>query len=148
MSPPVFLDTNIPIYAAGRPHPLKEPCARILALVAEHPDEFVTNVEVVQELLHHYMRAGLWDAGRVVVEQFMVLMEDRIEPVLVEDAATAVHIADEHRDVSARDLFHAAVMRRTGAVRITTADRDFERVAGIERLDPGAVESWGNSIGA
>jgi predicted nucleic acid-binding protein len=148
MSPPVFLDTNIPIYAAGWAHPLKEPSARILALVAEHPHEFITNVEVVQELLHRYLRLGVWESGRVVVEQFMVLMEDRIEAVLVEDAATMVELATSCPDVGTRDLLHAAVMRRLGVDRIVTADRDFERVAGVERLDPGAIEAWIGSIGA
>ncbi len=40
MSPAAFLDANVPIYAAGRPHSLKEPCARILLLVAERPQAF------------------------------------------------------------------------------------------------------------
>ena len=37
MTPAVFIDANVPIYAAGDDHPLKEPCARILPSVAEHP---------------------------------------------------------------------------------------------------------------
>lgn len=32
MSPAAFIDTNLPIYAAGRPHSLKNPCAQILLL--------------------------------------------------------------------------------------------------------------------
>lgn len=147
MSPPVFLDTNIPIYAAGRPHPLKEPATRILMLVAEHPGDFITNVEVVQELLHRYLRLGLWEAGRIVVEQFMVLMEGRIEPVLVEDATRMLQTANRHRDVGARDLLHAAVMQRLRSTRIVTADADFARIDGLERLDPATLDSWIGSIG-
>ena len=30
MSPAVFIDANVPIYAAGGDHPYKEPCSRIL----------------------------------------------------------------------------------------------------------------------
>ena len=37
MSPAVFIDANVPIYAAGGDHPLKEPCARILRSMAEDP---------------------------------------------------------------------------------------------------------------
>lgn len=55
MSPPVFLDASIPIYAAGRAHPLKDPAVRLVAFVADHPDAFVTDVEVLQELLHRYL---------------------------------------------------------------------------------------------
>ena len=59
MNPVVFIDTNVPIYAAGRAHPLKEPCARILLLVAEHSQAFVTDAEVLQELQHRYLALRL-----------------------------------------------------------------------------------------
>ncbi len=42
MSPVAFLDATVPLYAAGRSHPLKEPCAQIPLLVAEYPQAFVT----------------------------------------------------------------------------------------------------------
>lgn len=37
MSPAVFIDANVPIYAGGRNHPSKEPSARVLLMVVEHP---------------------------------------------------------------------------------------------------------------
>ena len=55
MAFPLFVDANIPFYAAGRPHPLKEPCQQIVALAARHPRAFVTDAEVLQELLHRYV---------------------------------------------------------------------------------------------
>ena len=55
MSPAAFIDANVPIYASGREHPNKEPCARILMMAAEHPLSFVTDVEVLQELVHRYV---------------------------------------------------------------------------------------------
>lgn len=146
MHPPAFLDANIPIYAAGRPHPLKAPAARILALVAEHPEAFITDVEVVQELIHRYTALRLWDAGRELVAQFLMLMEGRIEAVLVSDLRQAAELADAHRDVAARDLLHAAVMRRVGAALVVTSDKDFDRVEGVTRLPPAAVDEWSRSI--
>ena len=59
MTLPIFLDTNVPIYAAGRPHALKKPCAQILMLVAERPHAFLTDAEVLQELLHRYLALHL-----------------------------------------------------------------------------------------
>ena len=38
MSPVVFIDTNIPIYASGREHLYKEPCARIMRIASEVAD--------------------------------------------------------------------------------------------------------------
>ena len=58
MTPAVFIDANVPIYAAGGDHPLKEPCARILRSVAEDPKPFLTDSEVLQELLHRYLALG------------------------------------------------------------------------------------------
>ena len=67
MSPPVFIDANVPIYASGRKHPNKEPCARVLTMAAEHPWSFVTDAEVLQELLHRYLASGRWlGASRII----------------------------------------------------------------------------------
>ena len=60
MSPPAFIDANVPIYAAGREHENREPCVRDLMMAAEHPQSFVTDVEVLQELLHCYVATGRW----------------------------------------------------------------------------------------
>ena len=48
--------------------------------------------------------------------------------------------------VSARDLVHAAVMQRLGVSRIISADTDFDRLEGIDRLDPIRIEEWEDSI--
>ena len=57
---PIFIDANVPIYAAGRPQALKEPCARLILLIAEQPAAFVTDAEILQELLHYYRSRGRW----------------------------------------------------------------------------------------
>jgi len=85
MSPAVFVDVNIPIYAAGRDHPLKEPCTRILRMVAKEPQPFITNSEVLQELIHRYLASDRWVLGREVLRAFAEAMHDRIEPVYAED---------------------------------------------------------------
>ena len=67
MNPAVFIDANVPIYAAGREHLYKQPCVRILRMVADNPQLFVTDAEVLQELLHRYLASGRWILGREVV---------------------------------------------------------------------------------
>ena len=146
MPPATFLDTNIPIYAAGRDHPDKAPCAQILALVVERPSLFATDAEAFQELLHRYRAIRRWTLGREVVHAFSEIMRDRIEPVYAEDVLLATSLADEHPDVSARDLVHTAVMRRLGINRIISADTDFDRLPGIVRLAPAELSEWADSI--
>ena len=83
-----------------------------------------------------------------MVEQFLVLMEGRIESVHVADVEDATRLADRYHEVGARDLLHTAVMRRLGTTRIVSADADFDRIAGVERLDLAEVDSWIASVGA
>ena len=146
MSPAAFIDANIPIYAAGRENPNKEPCARILMMVAERPLSFVTDVEVLQEILHRYLASGRLSLGKEVLRNFAEVMHDRIQPVYLEDIELATSMADSHLDISARDLVHAAVMHRLGTQRIISADTEFDRLPDIVRLDPSGVWEWGDSV--
>ena len=142
MSPAVFIDANIPIYAAGRDHPYKQPCARILRIMGDDPESFFTDAEVFQELVHIYLSSRRWAAGREVALHFAEAISGRIEPVLADDVFWAIHLADHNPEVSSRDLLHAAVMRRLGSTRIVSADADFDRLPGIERLDPARLGQW------
>ena len=146
MNPAVFIDANVPIYAAGRDHPYKPPCARILLMVADDPQFFATDSEVLQEIMHRYLASGRWTLGREVVRAFAEAMSGRVEPVHAEDVTLAAELADRHPGVSARDLVHAAVMQRLGADHIISADTDFDRFGDIIRLDPARIEEWGSSI--
>ena len=58
----------------------------------------------------------------------------------------ASELTNSHPGVSARDLVHAAVMRRLGVDRIISADTDFDRLEAIERLDPAHMDEWSSSI--
>ena len=146
MNPAVFIDANVPIYAAGREHAYKEPCGRIITMIAEHPASFVTDVEVLQELLHRYMASRRLALGREVLQGFAEVMHGRIEPVYEEDIHLASELADQHPTISARDLVHAAVMKRLGSVRIISSDTDFDRLPGVVRLDPADVGEWVDSV--
>ena len=146
MSPAAFIDANIPIYAAGRGSPYKAPCARVLMMAAEHPPAFLTDAEVLQELVHRYVASGRWALGREVLRGFAEVMHDRIEPVYAADIQLAARLADRQPGISARDLVHAAVMQRMGTDRIISVDTDFDRLPGITRLDPLRVDEWADSV--
>ncbi len=149
------LDANVPTYAAGRDHPLKEPCKEVLRLSARYPRCFFTNAEVLQEMLHRYLSLRRWPEGKHVVLDFAALMAGSVEPVTAEDAARACELADRHAAkpgarLAARDLLHAAVILRVeeSPARIVTADGDFDELAveSIERLDPADVEAWRREV--
>ena len=142
MRPAIFLDTNVPIYVAGSEHPYKRPCARVLRMAARNPDSFITDAEVLQELIHRYLSLGRWEVGREVFRRFYTVMEGRIEPVSHQDAQLAAELADRHQGANARDLIHTAIMQRLGSEHIISSDRDFDRIPGITRLDPLNVAEW------
>jgi predicted nucleic acid-binding protein len=146
MTPPTFLDANVPIYAAGRPHPLKEPSAQVLVLAAERPGAFVTDAEVLQEMLHRYLALRLWPQGRQAFCHFADLMRERVEAVLAADVEQAARLADEHPELGARDLLHTAVMQRLGVLRLVSADAGFDRLSQFERLDPIDVQTWRDTL--
>lgn len=134
----VFLDTNVPLYAAGGDHPLKAPCSEALRLVLQYPASFVTSAEVLQEMLHRYLARRAWPAGAPVVRAFADLMEGRVADVTVADVRAAARMADAAptTTLSSRDLLHLAVMRRLGVGYILSADRGFGQVTDVTRLDP------------
>lgn len=147
----LFLDANVPTYAAGRDHPLKEPCKEALRLAARHPGSFFTDAEVLQEMLHRYLALRRWPEGKHVVLDFASLMDGSVAPITAEDAILACDLADRHAArpgarLAARDLLHAAVMLRVegSSVGVVTADGDFDDLApeGVERLDPADIEDW------
>jgi predicted nucleic acid-binding protein len=142
MPPALFIDANVPIYAAGREHPYREPCIRVLAAVNDNPEAFVTDAEVFQEIMHHYRRTQRWDAGQTVVETFATMMRGRVSPVSIDDVLAAGRLTNEHQGLSTRDLLHLAVMRRLGVTRIVTADADFGRAPGVIRMDPADFGEW------
>lgn len=156
----VFVDANVPTYAAGREHPLKEPCKEILELVASYPRMFCTDAEVLQELLHRYLSLRRWPEGKQIISDFATLMRGSVEAVHDEDVLLGVELVDQLLDSSnsgtnisefgleARDLLHVAVMMRTGSSRIVTADKDFDGLGskGIERLDPAEFKHWRTEI--
>lgn len=139
---PAFLDTNVFLYTIGAPHPYKEPSGRILLLVASHPNVFVTDAEVFQEIIHRALAIRRWRETRPHFEGFLELMRERIHTVTAADVALAAALIEAHPGLRARDLIHLAVARRRDLTHIVTADRAFDDVDGITRLDPMRVGEW------
>lgn len=138
----VFVDANIPMYARGRDELLRESARAVMQLVVDNVPAFVTDSEVLQEILRRYRAQRRWPEGRVVLDSFVGAIGSRVEPVYAEDVLLAADLADIGSRLDARDLLHAAVMRRLGCTHIVSADRGFDEIADVERLDPRAVAEW------
>ena len=130
----VFVDSNLPMYVAGRDHPLREPAQRFLARVRDGEVEGCTSTEVLQEILYRYAALHRIDLAGQVYDLFVQLCPE-VFPVTLADTDRARELLAGAGSASVRDLLHTAVMLNNGVTRIATFDRGFDGVDGIERLD-------------
>ncbi len=130
----IFVDSNVPMYLVGAPHPNKDRAAAAIARLKEHSEEFVTDVEVYQEILHRYSSLGRLN----FIDEAFSTLDDIVYNVLSFGMAE-IHVAKglivSVPGISARDALHAAVMRATGITRILSYDKGFDAILGIERLE-------------
>ncbi len=131
----VLLDSNIPMYAAGGPHAYRFPCQEALRRVVAGEIDGVTNAEVHQEILHRYLAIGLNAKAREVSEDFEAMVP-RVFGVSMDDVRLARDLSATYSRLPARDLLHVAVMLNNGVTRILSADRHFDAISEIQRVDP------------
>ena len=137
LSNPVLLDVNVPMYAAGRRHPYKNACAWILTEVAQGTLDAAIDTETTQEILHHYGATGRRDIA-VDMADYLLQIVPKVYPILLSDAQLAIDLFRRYgaRGIMARDVIHIAVMQNNGISTIISADRHFDGIAGVTRLDP------------
>ena len=56
--PPLFVDTNVFIYAVGRDHPMKRPCVHVIKRIRDGGIVAVINTEIIQEILYRFRAIG------------------------------------------------------------------------------------------
>ncbi len=134
----VFIDTNIPMYAAGKDHPLKKSCLDVLESTAKGEIEAFTDTEVFQEILYRYFYINQRKTGFEVFDLFATIMDGSILPVRHSDIMLARLLAEKEETFkfSPRDLIHLAVMLNNGMRHIVTTDRGFKSIPGIEVIAP------------
>jgi predicted nucleic acid-binding protein len=131
----IFVDTNLFMYAVGRPHSL-QPQARLFfdeSLASKA--RLATSSEVLQELLHAYLpvqRFATLDAAFALVDSCI----SSIWSVDAEDVRFARALADRYPDLNARDLLHLACCKRRGVHTLKTFDRTLASAASFLAPSP------------
>ncbi len=129
----IFVDSNVPMYLVGAPHPHKADAQRLLERFIAGGERLVTDAEVLQEILHRYAAIGRRDAIQPAFDALLGVV-DEVFPIDADDAETAKSIVLGANRLSARDAIHVAVMRRRGAAHILTFDTGYDGVPGVTRL--------------
>jgi len=129
----IFLDSNVPVYLVGAAHPNRDLAIGAIDRLARSGVRMVTSAEVMQELLHLYTHRRAPEALQQALNALRGLA-DEVYPVEAEDVDRAHAVLRAHAGLSSRDALHVAVMQRRGVTRILSYDRDFDRLATIERV--------------
>ena len=124
----IFVDTNVIMYAVGRPHPLRDEARRFFEdAVSKSTSQLCTSAEVLQELLHAYIPVGritTLDAALTLAGSCI----QTVWPVEEEDVRLARGLVDLYPQLGARDLLHVAVCRRRGVTSVKSFDRALSAV--------------------
>jgi uncharacterized protein len=129
----IFVDSNIPMYLVGAHHPHKVDAQRLLERLISDRQRLVSDAEVLQEMLHRYVAINRRDAIQPAFDALFGIA-DEIYPVDSAAAERAKEIVMGHRQVSARDALHLAIMEQNDIEQILSFDSGFDGFPGIARL--------------
>lgn len=126
----IFIDTNVLVYAAAG----DAAAVAVLQGASRLPRDLATSSTVIEELHHLELRGRI---PRGVAQDAFTLLRPLLE---VTDAAVATALALDTTGLGAADRLHVGVCRAHGIETIATADRAFDGIAGLHRLDPRTTE--------
>jgi predicted nucleic acid-binding protein len=129
----ILIDSNIPMYLVGAPHPHKSDAQQLLERLISERRRLVTDAEVLQEILHRYVALNRRDAIQPAFDALLGIVDQVLD---INRAATerAKEILFGHRQLSARVAIHLAVMQQHSIEHILTFDSGFDGFPGITRL--------------
>ena len=129
----IFIDSNVPMYLVGAPHPHKTDAQRLLETLVVGGERLATDAEVLQEIIHRYVAIGRRDAIQPAFDAVLGIV-DEVLPVEQRDAERAKEIVLGSERLSARDAIHLAVMEHHEVTRVLSFDRNFDGYPGITRV--------------
>ena len=128
-----FVDSNIPMYLVGAPHPHKADAQRLLEKLISNRQRLVTNAEVLQEILRRYVAVNRRDAIQPAFDALLNIV-DQVFAVDQAAAERAKEIVMGHPKMSARDALHLAIMETQEIDQVLSFDSGFDGFPGIARL--------------
>jgi predicted nucleic acid-binding protein len=133
-----LVDTNVFIYALGRPHEYKSSCLELLRQFEEGQHDANVDAELLQEILFIFWRRGHLAEGSALVDRVHAAFSQPL-PVTSDDVRFARDILMNQPALAPRDTIHAAIVLAHGLEGIISADRGFDSIPGLRRFDPIAL---------
>jgi uncharacterized protein len=129
----IFVDSNVPMYLVGSPHPNKVTSEQTVAALIARQEKLVSDAEVLQEILHRYAAIDRLDAIQPAFDAMLGLV-DELFPIELENVERAKTILLGKYQLSARDAIHLAVMEQRAVQRILSFDQGFDRYPNVRRI--------------
>ncbi len=133
-----LLDTNVIVYALGRPHRYKQPCVRLLQDVANGTTDYGIDTELLQEILYLYTARGERRLGLSNCTDLLLMFPDPF-PIARKEIVLTHELLTRHPGLVPRDAIHAAVVQANGLEGIVSADKVFDAIDNLTRFDPLAL---------
>jgi predicted nucleic acid-binding protein len=121
------------MYLVGKAHPHKLDAQRLVQVAIGMDQRMVTDVEVLQEILHRYVAIDRRDMIQPAFDAVLGIV-DEVLGIDSLDLDRAKDIVLGSTRLSARDALHVAVMERHSVDCVMSFDEDFDGVPGITRL--------------
>jgi predicted nucleic acid-binding protein len=129
----ILVDSIIPMYLVGAPHPNKIAARRALEESVAAGESLCTDAEVLQEILHRYTAIRRPDDIDAAFDALLAIV-DVVYPIERSDVERARRLLRTTPTLSARDAVHIALMQGRDIDRILTFDTGFDGIPGIVRL--------------
>ena len=125
----IFIDTNVFMYAVGRPHPLRTPAREFFVESNRNGTLLFTSAEVLQEIVHAYLPVGRLETLDAAMS-LVVRSHVEVWPLEEKDVTLASQLHERYPTLGARDLCHLASCRRRGVSEVKTFDQALGGVVG------------------
>ena len=130
-----FVDSNVFIYAIGREHPLKAPCRQVFRRWSEAGLALLTGSVVIHEVAGYLVRRRARPEALAALQRLVAADVAVLHPSH-EALEHAARLVTEDASLGWFDAVHAATALSADVHHIISADRDFDRIPGVERVDP------------
>ena len=130
----VYVDSNVFFYAKISDTEYGEACAKIIGDIADANLRTATSTLAVLEVANALKKYGLSDEVKDEIDAIYSLGMT-LGPV---DDTIVRLVGEIHRSakISPYDCAHVATMKRLGITKILSADKNFDGIPGVQRIDP------------
>ena len=131
---PVYIDSNVFFYAKISDARYGEACAGIIEDIAKARLKAAASTLVILEVANALDKYGLMNAVKDEMDAICSLgmTLSAVDDIIIRWASDVY----QKIGISPYDCVHVATMRKLGITEILSADKDFDKISGIRRVDP------------